>query len=61
MASISEFDPQVLSAIKQTRTDLDEARHLPGFFYTSPEIYQREIETIFMREWLCIGRLVKLQ
>ena len=40
-----------------TRKELLQARHLPGEFYTSPEIYAREIEQIFMRDWICIGRV----
>ena len=31
-----------------TRRDPLEARHLPGYLYTSPEIYEMEIENIFM-------------
>ena len=39
------------------RRDLLEARHLPGYVYTSPEIYELEIEKIFMKDWLCMGRV----
>ena len=41
----------------QTRQDLLHARHLPGEFYTSAEIFQKEIEQIFMKDWLCVGRV----
>ena len=54
---IAELDPQTRKAIEQTRAGLAEARHLPGYYYTSQEIFQREIDTIFMREWLCVGRI----
>jgi choline monooxygenase len=57
MSTVSHLDPQTRKAIEHTRTHLNEARHLPGFYYTSREIFQREIDTIFMREWLCVGRL----
>src|SRR6188768_3970091 len=57
MAMIAELGPEFRTAIRQTRSHLSEARHLPGFYYTSPEIFQREIDTIFMREWLCVGRV----
>ena len=40
-----------------TRKELLQARHLPGEFYSSPEIYAREIEQIFMRDWICVGRV----
>src|SRR5262245_47260379 len=29
---------------------------LPGEYYTSPEIFAREAQTIFSRRWLCAGR-----
>jgi glycine betaine catabolism A len=29
---------------------------LPGYFYTSPEIYRAEVERIFYGRWLCAGR-----
>ena len=38
------------------RVPLPQARHLPGYFYTSPEIYALEKEKIFRKEWLCVGR-----
>jgi Rieske 2Fe-2S family protein len=49
------------AAIEKTRTNLNEARHLPGFYYTSEEIFQREIDSIFMREWLCVGRVEEFE
>ena len=58
---IAELDPHTRAAIEKTRTDLTSARHLPGFFYTSPDIFQREMDTIFMREWLCVGRLEEFE
>ena len=51
------LDEQTREAIEQTRSTLAEARHLPGFYYTSQEIFQREIDMIFMKEWLCVGRV----
>jgi len=53
-ASKFEVDPAVLRA---TRESVTKARHLPGWFYTSPELFDREIETIFLKEWLCVGRV----
>ena len=57
MTAIAELDPQTRKEIERTRATLDEARHLPGHYYTSKEIFQREIDMIFMREWLCVGRV----
>ena len=44
-------------AIARTRAGLSAARHLPGEFYTSPEIQQLERDKIFRREWLCVARV----
>lgn len=41
----------------ETREDLLRARHLPGHFYTSPEVFEIEVERIFMRDWICVGRV----
>lgn len=40
-----------------TRAKVSEARHLPGYFYSSPEIYEQEKEMLFMRDWLAVGRV----
>jgi Rieske 2Fe-2S family protein len=40
-----------------TRRELYHARHLPGDMYYSQEIYDREVERIWMKEWLCVGRV----
>jgi len=34
----------------------DGAMTLPGRFYTSPEIFQLEMEKLFLRQWICVGR-----
>ena len=40
----------------QTRLPTEQARHAPGFIYTSPDLYGLEKAGIFMRDWLCVGR-----
>ena len=45
----------------RTRDRLPKARHLPGYVYTSPEIYQLEKEKIFMKDWLCVGRMEEVE
>jgi phenylpropionate dioxygenase-like ring-hydroxylating dioxygenase large terminal subunit len=32
------------------------ARSLPGRFYTDPDFFRHEVETILKREWFCLGR-----
>jgi phenylpropionate dioxygenase-like ring-hydroxylating dioxygenase large terminal subunit len=34
----------------------DQARSMPGAFYTDPGILALERERLFMREWICVGR-----
>ncbi len=45
----------------ETRRDILKARHLPGYVYTSPEIYEREVDQIFMKDWLCVARVEEFQ
>ena len=43
-------------AFAEVRRPTARARHLPGYIYTSAEIYRREKEEIFLKDWLCIAR-----
>ncbi len=43
-----------------TRRPLGEASPMPADCYTSPDWYHREIETIFLKEWLLIARIEQL-
>jgi phenylpropionate dioxygenase-like ring-hydroxylating dioxygenase large terminal subunit len=49
----SMFDPKSYS--KVLRPPL-QAEPLPGWCYTSEEFYRREIEQVFSRNWICLGR-----
>ncbi len=51
------LDDAILAEARKTRDNLLAARHLPGLFYTSPNIFEHEIDTIFLKEWLCVGRV----
>lgn len=53
------FDKRI--DFSNTRKQLEKSRHLPGEFYYSPEIFQREIDEIFMKDWLCVGRVEQFQ
>ncbi len=39
-----------------TLRPLEEASTLPPFAYTSEKFYALEVERLFMKEWLCVGR-----
>ena len=51
--SASEISDSDVSA---ARNPVSSARHVPGSMYTSPEIFAREKDELFMRDWLCVGR-----
>lgn len=38
------------------RRPLDQAAHAPGAVYHSPDVYAREVEVLFKKEWLFVGR-----
>jgi len=47
--------------LEATRVPVTQARHLPGYIYTSPEVYALEKENIFMKDWLCVARAEELE
>jgi Rieske 2Fe-2S family protein len=49
-----------VQALRAVQRPLAEASHAPGFLYASPEVYQREVERLFMRDWLFVGRAEEL-
>ena len=51
--STSIFSAQHYAA---TRLPLHQASPLPGWWYVSDEWYAREMETLFRKDWLCVGR-----
>ena len=44
-----------------TRAPLLDASLPPSYFFTSPEFHDGEIENIFLKEWLCVGRVDQLE
>jgi Rieske 2Fe-2S family protein len=42
--------------LASVRRPLQEASTLPGRFYHDPAIYRQELQTIFAKMWLCVGR-----
>jgi Rieske 2Fe-2S family protein len=47
----------LLASPDPTRRGLSRARHAPGDIYASPEIYRREIDEYFSKDWLFAGRV----
>ena len=38
----------------------DRARHVPGYIYSSPRIYELEKHNVFMKDWLCVARVEEI-
>jgi choline monooxygenase len=53
MTSAGIFSPESYAA---TRRPLQQASPLPGWCYVSPEWYERELDGLFRKDWLCVGR-----
>jgi choline monooxygenase len=51
----------LLDAAEATRVPVDQARHSPSQIYTASEIYKLEREQIFMKDWICCGRIEALE
>ncbi|MCU1458209.1 MAG: putative oxidoreductase [Actinomycetia bacterium] len=47
---------ELLDALDASIKPVNEARLLPPELYTSSEFFEFEKRSIFMREWLCVGR-----
>lgn len=46
--------------ISRVYRDLPEANHVPGEFYSSPQIATIEKQRIFLETWLCAGRVEEI-
>src|SRR5690242_11070842 len=53
-AKMDLFDPSLYTNV---RRPLLQAETLPYWCYVSPEFYEREVQTIFRKEWNFFGRL----
>ena len=47
--------------LEETRRPLDEARHLPAYIYTSPEVLALKKQKIFMKDWLAVARAEEVE
>ena len=47
--------------LEATQRPLDEARHLPAYIYTSPELFEMEKQKIFMKDWLAVARAEEVE
>jgi phenylpropionate dioxygenase-like ring-hydroxylating dioxygenase large terminal subunit len=54
--SHSKFEGGVSQFLKTTQIAIDGAKTLPRSYYVAPEVFVEELEKIFARRWLCVGR-----
>ena len=57
----SEESPWSGEGFDKIRRPIERARHVPGAFYCSTEIYALEKRNIFMKDWLCVARVEELE
>lgn len=48
------------SELGRVREPLERAWTLPPAAYTSPEVFQAEVDTLFARDWICVARVDQL-
>ncbi|MDF1750659.1 MAG: SRPBCC family protein [Alphaproteobacteria bacterium] len=56
---MSLIEPSV-DLLKTAALPFEDARAMPPSVYTSEAFQQREIETIFSKDWVCVGRVSSL-
>ena len=52
---ITDEVSSILAQLDDSPPDIRTARTMPSKVYTSDEFYRFELESIFFREWLCLG------
>ena len=57
---MSIFTPELLSALAESATDVATAKTLPPVIYTDEEFLAFEKESLFAKEWLCVGRASRI-
>jgi phenylpropionate dioxygenase-like ring-hydroxylating dioxygenase large terminal subunit len=55
--SYMELDRVSIGDVDVTRQELIHARHLPGGIYASPEVFEKELQEYFYKDWLFMGRV----
>jgi choline monooxygenase len=53
--------PTVGEGVEELRRPLNEASHVPGYFYASSEVYEIEKEQIFLKDWLAVARVEEIE
>src|SRR5690348_5802059 len=59
-SSTAPRDAEIERDTRSVRAPLERASHIPSYFYTSPEIFRLEQERLFLKDWLCVGRVEEI-
>ena len=51
---------EVGEGLEGVKSPLPMAHHVPGYIYTSPEVFELEKQEIFLKDWLCVGRVEEI-
>ena len=51
---------EVGEGLEGVKSPLSMAHHVPGYIYTSPEVFELEKQEIFLKDWLCVGRVEEI-
>lgn len=54
------LQPYMDQLVEYASRPLEEAQALPGAFYTSPDLYEYEIDRIFRHDWVYVARLEEI-
>lgn len=50
------LDQPVAELLEAARRPMEDAKAMPPSVYTSPDFLRMELESIFGKEWICVGR-----
>ncbi len=52
---------QLGGGLEKIKAPIHQARHVPGYVYSSAEVYELEKQNIFLKDWLCVARIEELE
>jgi choline monooxygenase len=61
MTMHSDDSPTQRSRLEASLAPLREAQHMPGYIYDSDAVFALEKEKVFMKDWLCMGRVEEIE
>jgi phenylpropionate dioxygenase-like ring-hydroxylating dioxygenase large terminal subunit len=59
-ASDQELESLLATLVERASRPLEEAQGMPAAFYSSEALHELEMERVFRKDWLCVGRAEEL-